>query len=372
MKSECLAEAGYNVKVYCWDRSGKRPSRETLKNVEVHNMRYFRVPVFSRVSYAVLGVLFQIHVALSVLRVFKNARPTIELNDLNSMIVGQILRWFWGDSFRIVYDSHEFTPLVYEVWYNRTIGVIAGRVEAMLGQEANEIIAPNELIAKHLSEVTGNRSTVVYNCPPLPETLPGSKEESKKIFGLSGFHVVFFPGRARVDYDLDLLLDAALSIRQRGKNDIKYLFLGPPSQSLDLEGRVRSKNLEDAFVFGGWVDGAILSAGYRGSDLVYVVTSGNHGAYLTPWKLFEAMANGVPAVVREGTLSARIVRETSCGVIIGQPLRDSLLTTLSSLGDHQLASLGNNGRAWAEKKYNWASMALKVVGVYAGLEERKA
>jgi glycosyltransferase involved in cell wall biosynthesis len=92
--------------------------------------------------------------------------------------------------------------------------------------------------------------------------------------------------------------------------------------------------------------------------------SNGNNAIGTPNKLFEAMAYGVPAIVTIGTHSGDMVRRLDCGVAIEYDAR-GMSSAIASLRDPQTRTRkGRNGRAAAEKDYNWKAMKDLLCAVY--------
>lgn len=81
-----------------------------------------------------------------------------------------------------------------------------------------------------------------------------------------------------------------------------------------------------------------------------------------------AMKYGKPAIVSEGTVMSRIVEEFECGVVV--PYGDSrkLAEALDGLKDEDRyrRMCENAFRAHCER-YNWETVATRIVGVYRGL-----
>lgn len=83
---------------------------------------------------------------------------------------------------------------------------------------------------------------------------------------------------------------------------------------------------------------------------------------------FEAMARGVPMVVRDGTALSSLVSRTNAGRIVPMEDTEALTDALVALADPETAAeLSENGWAAVEREYNWERDADRLRMVYESL-----
>jgi glycosyltransferase involved in cell wall biosynthesis len=137
-----------------------------------------------------------------------------------------------------------------------------------------------------------------------------------------------------------------------------------------LVNRAIDENLQSLFDFRGWVTNEDLLLYYVASDLCFAVTRdlGPNTKVLTPIKLFESMAYGIPVLVRDGTLAAEIVREWDCGIVVKNG-QTRLSAELIRLRENQqiLHGLSEAGRKAFMTEYNWDRMQARLLDLYANL-----
>jgi len=369
-EARSLVSEGFEVQTLCWDRQGRHPNTETMDDCLVHNVRLGRTTALpsSKLYYAIAAVVFQVAILLWVVRqVKKQGLAILTAHDFNTLLGCAAARMLLNHRVRMVYDCHELTPGLYEEWYGPMVSAIVARLELAAGSRADAIISVNEAIADFLQQTKSGRSAVIYNCPAMAEIPMTSAAEAKKRLGLSDYFVVLFSGWVRQDYDFSLILHAANYLKRHNVSDIKFVFVGPPEATTVLKTDVASEGdgLDTLFDFRGWVTNEDLFLYYAASDLCFAVTRdlGRSTRVLTPTKMFESMACGVPVAVRKGTLAAQIVRSWNCGVVVDG--KQMFLTELLRLRQtSEPNALGRAGQKAFREVFNWDLMAGKLLDLY--------
>jgi len=372
-EARALATHGFHVQILCWDRQGQRPSTEMIDQCSVRNIRFGRSTELhsSRLYYLTAALLFQAIIFLWAVRKIRKARALVlHVHDFNALFGSVMVRWLLKERVRLVYDCHELTPGIYQEWYGSLISRIVSQLEFVALRFVDAIIAANEAIQSYLCRLGGAPATVVYSCPAIEDIPEVQSLEAKRKLGLCNFFVILFSGRVRQDYDLDMILSTARDLRQNRLSDFRFVFIGPPDTVAYLFEAVRNEGLQDLFDFRGWVPNEDLLLYYIASDLCFAVTRdlGPNTRVLTPIKLFESMACGVPVVVRGGTLAAEIVKSWNCGIVLDIP-RTSFSTELMTLHHNpkMLGSYGEAGRKAFRQEYNWDLMQARLVRLYSEL-----
>ena len=103
--------------------------------------------------------------------------------------------------------------------------------------------------------------------------------------------------------------------------------------------------------------------------MLYQPDTENH-QFVTPQKLWEAMAAGVPVVASDLPGMAPIVTGTGCGVVCDPTSPVAIATAIRGLlaeGPEALRARGDRGLAAAHETYNWATQLEVLDSVYARL-----
>jgi len=372
-EARSLAGHGFDVQVLCWDRQGHRPATERVDGCLVHNFRLGKTTalVSSKIYYLMAAVLFQAVAFLFVMKQIGLTRSLLlHAHDFNTLLGCVAARQLLAGRVRLVYDSHELTPGAYKEWYGSLVARIVRQLELSAIRRVDGIVTANEAIHQYLNRNSSAPASVIYNCPATDEIPRITPADAKMKLGLSGRFVVLFSGRVRQDYNMDMVLDAARELKRLGLSDIGFVFVGPLETMTYLMNQIANERLENVFEFRGWVNTEELFLYYTASDVCFAVTRdlGDNTRVLTPIKLFESMACGVPVVVRPGTLSANIVSRWGCGRIVnnepGAFLRE--LVELYRNREESLA-LAEAGRRAFALQFNWDLMQDKLFQLYAQL-----
>ncbi|MBN1995840.1 MAG: glycosyltransferase family 4 protein [Anaerolineae bacterium] len=88
-----------------------------------------------------------------------------------------------------------------------------------------------------------------------------------------------------------------------------------------------------------------------------------------PVKMFEYMACGLPIVATDLPLTAAVVKEVNCGLIVPPANPCLIAEAIAYLLDHpqEARKMGENGRQAVLERYNWESEAKKLLDLYAFL-----
>jgi glycosyltransferase involved in cell wall biosynthesis len=119
-------------------------------------------------------------------------------------------------------------------------------------------------------------------------------------------------------------------------------------------------------VFLGYVDQRTIIQETSGADAVVSLLDPSNENYriATPVKLLEAMAVGVPVITTRGTLTAKIVEEEGCGIVLDWS-KDAFSSAVNRLRDDtSWRKMSQSARKAAEEKYNWKVMRERLLKAY--------
>jgi len=368
-----LAGRGYELHILCWDRQGRHPSREKIAQCQICNIRLGKTAglPFSRLYYVMAAILFQVITFIWILKQVATSHAVIlHAHDFNTLPGSAVAKLFLRNRVRLVYDCHELTPGLYQEWFGSFVAAVVGSVERAAVSHADAIVSVNEAVHSHLKQGNPVRAEIIYNCPAIAEIPKIQPVDAKEKLGLSGRFVVLFSGWVRQDYDFDMILEAARDLERSHLTDIIFVFIGPSETMVPLIDTVTNAGVRSFFDFRGWVPESELFTYYLASDLCYAVTRdlGPSTKILTPIKMFESMACGVPVIVRDGTLAAEIVRHWGCGTVIktGSSFADELIRLKQN--KEKLRTLGAAGLNAYHQAYSWNLMEARLMQLYAELE----
>lgn len=290
---------------------------------------------------------------------------------LTSGIPGLVAKWFRRKKF--VFEVRDFWPdstitLFQAVgkkypWYLKFgLSFLGNRcyraADACIG------LAPGicDAIKEHAQK--GKRVVLIPNGCDLDLMKPGNRVDLQ-LEGISSTDIVaVFTGAHGVANGLDAVLDAAKVLKERGRDDIKMVFIGNGMQKQALIDRAEKEGLDNCRFFPP-VPKATLAAIVGSSDVgMQILANATFFYYGTsPNKFFDFISAGLPVLNNYPGWIADMINENKCGVAI-EPLKPELFAEgLIYLADHpeERKAMGRNARALAERDFNRINLANQFV-----------
>ncbi|MHA1211969.1 MAG: glycosyltransferase [Candidatus Heimdallarchaeota archaeon] len=287
-----LSKKGFFVEVLSWDREGKNYDDIVEKN-------YY-------VKYVKKGSLI------------------VHANDFNTIIGVFLLKLFFPNKIRTVYDSHELTPAVYSEWYGNFLGSLIGKIESKLIAYFDKIITVSPPIVKHLKQISGKSVNLIWNYPTEAILPKITKAQARKAIGYDKeTFLITYVGTLRPDIALPNLIEA-ISDLKKNHNEIiklsklKIVIVGDGPLYNELERTIKHLQLENLIKLVGRVDRQTALTYLRAADLSYILFTikGMNTTIGMPWKLFESLVSGTRVIVVKNTYAANLVRKYEAGYIV--------------------------------------------------------
>jgi len=346
-----LIEAGYSVKILCWDRGegfqrlGRAMSpRENVDGIEVE--RVFLRSVDGRGSSQIFFVL-PVFCRMFV-RALKEDVDLIYCHDLDALSLGYVLSIFKRK--KLVFDSHEV--------YSRMVGknlcaLLAGFIrwlERFLVRRVDLVITTCPAMTE-LYESYGARKVLMVSSWKDPRDFEFSREkleEEKKKLGIGDQLVLSYIAHLTPDRIIEPLLDVV-------KEDEELVaVVGGHGAKLELVRRAAEEC--DRIKCLGFVAGGDVPLYTAISDVVYYGFDKESGMaeFNAPNKLFEALAAGKAFIGGDFGYMGEVIRDEECGVALDKFTMGSVKKAVSVMKDRQkLGVFQANAEKAALEKYNW-------------------
>jgi glycosyltransferase involved in cell wall biosynthesis len=374
-KEACaLQEAGYEVNVLCPRGKGYERNFEVLDGVYI-----YRHPMPSEASSAI-GYLREYGSALfweflyswwifltRGFQVLQGCNPPD-----NIVLIAMTFKLF---GVKYIFDHHDAAPELYLSKYERED--LFYRVQAWFEQltfrSSDVVMATNESY-KALAIERGKRNPkdvfVVRNGPDLEKfklVPPDPRLKEGKRF------LVGYVGTMSVQEGLDILIDAALEMRNLGRKDVKFICVGGGPGLAGLRQLVRDRQLEEAVTFTGRVPDAELLTILSTSDVcVNPDKPCRMNDISTMIKVPEYMSLGKPIVqfdLKEGRFSAGEASVYCDNTNCVKDFADKILWLLDHPEERQ--RMGAFGRRRVEEQLAWKYSVKNLIAAYDRAFEKR-
>jgi glycosyltransferase involved in cell wall biosynthesis len=212
--------------------------------------------------------------------------------------------------------------------------------------------------------VDSKKVSVVSNTPPL------AKADAAPFDLGEGFKLIYI-GQLQESRGVGTAIEAFREIVQTD-NSVHLYIGGKGEQEEEFGDRVRRYGLENNVHLLGWVDPDDVYRWIKSCDVGIVpLLYTRQLAGTIANKLFDFMLCGKPVLVSDLPPMKRIVGETGCGEIFRAGDNSDFARQMIRLKNSpDLAKMGENGRAAAEKRYNWETDCRIIAEVIDGFESR--
>lgn len=229
-------------------------------------------------------------------------------------------------------------------------------VQKRLLAGADRVIALGEDMAVRLRAkgVEDDRICIIHNWVDTQAIRPVKEKNAwRREHRLDGKFVVMYSGNFGHIWDLDTVLDAAASLRDR--LDIQFCLIGSGSRRAHVEQRVKSENLSNVSLL-PYQPKEELSHSLSAADVhVVPMRAGVYGS-VVPSKVYGILAAATPMVVLGEAASepGRIIASHGCGWRLQPRDHAGLAHLIRSLpsASNELAVRGQKARQAAERCYS--------------------
>ncbi|MBW3581651.1 MAG: glycosyltransferase family 4 protein [Euryarchaeota archaeon] len=354
-EAEALVAAGHSVVVVEWARHApEAPATEEVGDVTV--VRHHERGLARLVPGMVLRNPFWWRAAARIGTQLHKGRPfdVVHCHDLDTLPAGVRLKRRLG--VRLVFDAHEIFSVMVRSDRGRLVSAAADRLESRLLPQVDHLVTVNEALAERYEARVTAPVTVVMNCPDLATPAGPPSEGLFTVVYVGLLHPSrFFPEAVHALGSMDGVRFHIAGKREGNWREVEQAANDYPE--VRFLGAIPSTDVLERMARGH----AVLCM-LDPSDPQYQVA--------TATKALDAMAVARPCIATRGTYTGRLVEEEGTGVTVAYDAT-SLQAAVAALRDdpEAAARLGAEGRKKAEKTYNWASQAERLVRLYRSMEE---
>ena len=175
-----------------------------------------------------------------------------------------------------------------------------------------------------------------------------------------------FAGAQGIANGLDALLDAAVELKRRGRDDVKLVLIGEGKMKGHLERRARDEALQNV-IFHPPVNKAKLADLMATTDIGLQVLANVPAFYYgtSPNKFFDYIAAGLPVLINYPGWLEEMVRESRCGFAVPPDDPIAFADALCRAADDRvsLRTMGEMAQALARRQFDRRHLADRFVDV---------
>lgn len=193
---------------------------------------------------------------------------------------------------------------------------------------------------------------------------PSLKEELKLDGISSSDKVAIFTGAHGIANGLDAVLDAAKEVKNMGRNDIKFAFIGKGKVKQHLVARAREEKLNNCLFYDPIPKlqlAKVVASATVGMMILKNVPAFYYGT--SPNKFFDYIASGLPILNNYPGWLADMIGQNKLGEVVEPDNAKAFAEALVRMVDNPtvLAEYSKNARAFAEKEFDRSLLGEKFV-----------
>jgi len=183
--------------------------------------------------------------------------------------------------------------------------------------------------------------------------------------------MAIFTGTHGIANGLDSALDAAVELKNRGRDDIKIVLIGQGKLKSKLQQRAKLECLDNV-IFQAPVNKEKLAQLMAGADIGLQLLANIPAFYFgtSPNKFFDYISAGLPVLNNYPGWLASMITENDCGYSVVPDDPSSFADALIYAADNRcdLPSMGLNAQALAKREFNRHDLADKWVNWVVGVK----
>ena len=362
--SAALSKSGLSASFFNGWREGKV---EGINVIELE-LPYSNYDSFVRRSWTFLQFAFRsvmLALRLDYHVVFATSTP------LTAALPGIAAHWLRRKPFVFeVRDLWPELPRAMGVIRNPLVLLMMDWLEFLAYHSANFCVALSPGIAQGITRrgVPESRVVTAPNGCDLDLFLPDGTQPLPEIPGLPpNAFVAAFTGAHGIANGLNAILDAAMELRKRQRDDIVMVFIGDGKEKPALMERARWEKLDNCLFVDPMPKKVLAQFLSRRANVGLMVLSNVPAFYYgtSPNKFFDYLASGLPVLVNYPGWMADMVSAQRVGLVVrpGDPV--AFAEALVRMADARAATaeMGSRGREFACREFKRATLAQRCVSV---------
>ena len=357
-EAKTLKEAGWHVRVIAWDRKNQYPKKDTVDDIPIDNISV-RASYETKGIYIVFKTIGFWLIALYKLFIYRHQVDVFHCQDLNTLVPGLVASRLLNKP--VVFDAKDPYPEMISIVHSAAFVKFTNFVERFLCRHVDTIRTVNQLMRQRFEKITSKPIHIVHNYPELkdfnPEKYQGKEADQTLVFGRIG--------QIREGMGIEETVEAIKHILKkvrvqllfvgRIKDSYRYRFMeliDPIRNNVEYVNEVPYSNIPDYY--------------YRMDVFMLLYNMKGIASYISPTKLFDSMAMGVPVIASDVGETRDFVEKYKCGLVIKSNEKELILNAMETMifNPDLRITFGQNGLRAAKTTTNWEKEKIKFVKVF--------
>ncbi len=356
-ETKALLDHGFTVHVFAWDRKGTLPQQQEIDGLRISN-------IASTGTFSQGGILQGLRTLafwFKAIRILLHARfDALQCQDLNTVLPGLIACRLRRKP--VIFDAHDPYPEMFELSQPGYILAIMRRLEAFLSRRVDHLITVNQLMAERFRKLTSRPVLILYNYPE--KTLFVAEEKKQRAEGrlVIGRIGTIQPGTG--------IEEIVAALQLLGELSPELLLVGGVTPNFTREFEQLMQCIEGKVTVTGFIPPTGVVDYYRAMDIsVMLYRPTPIFRFISPMKLFESMAMGVPVIASDVGEIRRTVEAAGCGVVLEENSGEALAEAITWMAKNpqKRRQMGLNGLRAIDEGMNWEQERMKLVEFYRQL-----
>ncbi|XZE20413.1 glycosyltransferase family 4 protein [Pirellulaceae bacterium SH449] len=257
------------------------------------------------------------------------------------------IRDIWPDSIVTVGAMNKGMATRFLEWTEKALYRNANHI-VTVGNGYRDNIVSKVPCENHISVITNGVDPKTFY--PRPKS-----QEFLERWGGQNTFICAYVGTIGMAHGLEVVLDAARELKNRGRTDILFLLVGDGARRKELEHLADALDVRSHVRFTGLLSKESIPEVLASCDCLLVhLKKSELFETVIPSKIFETMAMARPLIMGVRGESAEIVRKSGCGIEIEPGNAQELVCTVTSLCDDPslYSTVASSGREFVVREYS--------------------
>jgi len=322
------------------------------KSEEIDGIKVYRVSAsdFLYKNFDIPQCIFNALELNSVLKKFVKRADLVHIHDrfyMSSIFATKIARKFNKPIILTIHVGEVvYNKLLYKLFYG-----INERLAYYVVNNASKILSVGEEISEYVYNKFKRKSEVISNAVDTTFFQPDFERHDNNF-------IVLFVGRFTYKKGVDIIVDIARRLNKIDKS-IRFICIGNGPKMPEI--KESSKHIENFILKGIVTNKDDLKRYYKASDILIFPSRGGEAS--SPLVILEALASGLPVIVKNTGGHAKIINDGETGFVVDNT--DEMIEKIIFLKENKdmLKRMSSSARKYSER-FSWSKNIEKLISIY--------